>query len=103
MTTNQLVSIEKIISKALVDSGVSYEEFTLAINVEQSYLTLKERCRIKNSRQGNVEKNTRVEHGKQNWNWRDIEAEWKTKSKIQKWTIKYIEIVKHCYCIVCSV
>ena len=39
-------SIEKIISKALIDAENSHEDLTLVSNVEKSYLKLKEMIRI---------------------------------------------------------
>ena len=35
-TKNKLDSIEKVISKALIDFNISHEEFTLIINEEQT-------------------------------------------------------------------
>ena len=44
---SKLNNIEKIISKALIDSDISYDEFTLVINEEQNYFRLKRNIRAK--------------------------------------------------------
>ena len=39
--SSKLNSVEKIISKALIDSGIGHKEFTLIINEEKGYISLK--------------------------------------------------------------
>ena len=60
---SKLNSIEKIIFKALIDSDISQEEYTLVINEEQNYLRVEEIIRTKDS-QLDIERDTLIEHGK---------------------------------------
>ena len=57
-------SIEKIISKALIDSDISHEELRLVIKEEQNYLRLKESIQKKDSQLGDIERDRLIEHGK---------------------------------------
>ena len=41
LARNTLNSIEKIMSKELIDSDISHEDFMIGINEEQNYLRLK--------------------------------------------------------------
>ena len=55
--------VEKIISKALIDSDISHDEFTLAIE-EQNYFRLKN-ITVKDNQLGNIKRGRlREEHGK---------------------------------------
>ena len=56
-------SIEKMISKALIDSDISHEKFTLMINEEQYCLRLKESIRTKDSPLGAIERDRLTERG----------------------------------------
>ena len=57
-------SIEKIISKALIDSDISHEELRLVIKEEQNYLRLKESIQKKDSQLDDIERDRLIEHGK---------------------------------------
>ena len=57
-------SIEKIISKALIDPDLSHEEFILVINKEQNYFRLKESIRAKDDQLSDIERDRLIEHGK---------------------------------------
>lgn len=64
MANSKLNSIEKIKSRALVDSDIIYDKFMLAINKEQNYLRLKERIRTKGNKLGDIERDRLIEHSK---------------------------------------
>ena len=49
MVRSKLNGIEKIISKALIDSDISHDEFTQAINEEQNYFRPKESIKAKDN------------------------------------------------------
>ena len=44
---SKLRGIEKVKSKAMINSNISHEEFTLVVNEEQNYFRLKESIREK--------------------------------------------------------
>ena len=46
LVKSKLNSIERIISKALIDKEISHEEFTTIINEERNYRELKESIRM---------------------------------------------------------
>ena len=59
---------EKSIRKALIDSDISHEEFTLVINVEPNYLRLKRKKKRKRESQlGGIEIDILIECGKRIW------------------------------------
>lgn len=64
LVNSKLNSIEKIKSRALVDSDIIYDKFILAINKEQNYLRLKERIRTKGNKLGDIERDRLIEHSK---------------------------------------
>ena len=55
MARSTLNRIEKIISKALIDSDISHKEFTLVINEEQNYFGLKESMKAKENQLSYIE------------------------------------------------
>ena len=57
-------SIEKIISKAKIDSDISHEEFRVMINEEENDLKLKESIRTKGCQLVDIERDRLVEHSK---------------------------------------
>ena len=61
---SKLNSIESKISKALMDNGVSHEDFETIINEEKKYRELKERIRMMNSQRSDVEKVSLIEEDK---------------------------------------
>ena len=54
--------IEKLISKALIDSKISHDEFIIATIEEQNYLRLKENIRTKDNQQGDMESDRLIQH-----------------------------------------
>ena len=56
--------IEKTKSKALIDTDINHDEFTLMINEEQICFRLKENIRAKNNQLGAIEKGRLTEHCK---------------------------------------
>ena len=60
----KLNSIEKLISKALIDSDISREKFTLVINEKQNCLQLKKSIRTKDNQLDDIERDRMIEHGK---------------------------------------
>ena len=65
LARSKLNSIEKIISKALLDFYVSYNEFTVLISQKQIYFRLKECIRSKDGPLGNIEGDRLIEQGKE--------------------------------------
>ena len=61
LTRRKLNSIEKI-SKALISSAISHEEFILLINKEENYFRLKESIRAKDDQLSNIEQGRFIEH-----------------------------------------
>ena len=66
MALSKLNTIEKIMSKALMDSDMSHEEFTLVINEKQNFLRLKESIKRKDSQLGDIKRDRLIQHGKNN-------------------------------------
>ena len=64
MVRSKLNGLEKIISKALIDSDISHDEFTQAINEEQNYFRPKESIKAKDNQLGDIEWGRLVKHGK---------------------------------------
>ena len=60
----KLNSIESKISKALMDKGISHEDFETITNEEKKYRELKESIRIINSQRKDAEKVNLIEEGK---------------------------------------
>ena len=56
LTRSILNNIESTISKALIYSEISHEDFTTIINEERSYSELKESIRTMKSQRSNIEK-----------------------------------------------
>ena len=52
LARSKLNGIEKIISKAMIDSDISHKEFTLVINLRKNYFRLKERIKGKDNHLG---------------------------------------------------
>ena len=57
-------SIEKIISKALIDSVISHGEFAVAFKEEQNYHILKDSIRAKDDQLGDIERDRLIDHRK---------------------------------------
>ena len=51
-------------SKALIDSDISHEEFQIMINNKQNYFRLTKSTIVKDSRLGDTERNKLIEHHK---------------------------------------
>ena len=60
LARSKLNSIESIISEALINNEISYEDFMTIINEETKYQELKESIRIMNSQRSNTEKNNLI-------------------------------------------
>ena len=56
LARSKLNSIEMMISKALIDSDISHEEYTTIINEEKKYRRLKEDIRMMKSQRSDPEK-----------------------------------------------
>ena len=61
---SKLSSINRTISKALIDNEISHEDFTTIIDEERNYCELKESIRIMESQRSNIEINKLIEDGK---------------------------------------
>ena len=61
---SKLSSINRTISKALIDNEISHEDFTTIIDEERNYCELKESIRIMESQRSNIERNKLIEDGK---------------------------------------
>ena len=66
LARSKLNSIESKISKALMDNGISHEDFETIINEEKKYRELKESIRMMNSQRSDAEKVSLIEEGKKN-------------------------------------
>ena len=64
LTRGKLNSIESKISEALINNGISHEDFMTIINEEKKYRELKESIRMMNSQRSDTEKNNSIEEGK---------------------------------------
>ena len=64
LARSKLNSIESKISKALIDSEISHEDFQTIINEEKIYRELKESIRMMNSHRSVAEKISLIEEGK---------------------------------------
>ena len=64
LARSKLNSIENKISKALIDNGISHEDFETIINEEKKYHELKESIKMMNSNRSDAEKVTLIKEGK---------------------------------------
>ena len=62
LARSKLKNVVKIIFYALIDSDISYNEFTLMINKEQSYFRLKESIGAKEDQVGVIIKDRLIEY-----------------------------------------
>ena len=65
LARSKLISMESKISKALMDSEISHEDFETISNEEKKYRELKESIRMMNSHRSDVEKVSFIEEGKE--------------------------------------
>ena len=91
MTRGKVVIAEKR-SKALNDSDISHEEFTLVINEEPNYHRLKEGIRIKDSQLDDIKKERLIELGKRIWIYEKLKEN--ERHKTQNSNIKSVEIIR---------
>ena len=64
LASSKLNTIEKTLSKGLIEFEVSHDEFTLAINEDQNYFRLKESIRPKEDCLGDIDRDRLTEHSK---------------------------------------
>ena len=64
LTRSKLISIEIKISKALMDSEISNEDFKIIINEEKNYQELKESIKMMSSHISDAEKVSLIKEGK---------------------------------------
>ena len=64
LTRSKLISIETKISKALMDSEISNEDFKIIINEEKNYQELKESIKLMSSHISDAEKVSLIKEGK---------------------------------------
>ena len=64
LARSKLNSIESKISEALINNGISHEDFMTIINEEKKYWELKESIRMMNSQRSDVEKINLIEESK---------------------------------------
>ena len=64
MARSKLNSIEKVISKALADSSINYDKFTIVINEDQNCFRSKESIRAKDDQFDDIEWDRLIEHSK---------------------------------------
>ena len=65
LARSKLNSMESKISKELMDSEISHEDFETIINEEKKYRELKESIRMMNSHRSDAEKVSFIEEGKE--------------------------------------
>ena len=65
LARSKLISMESKISKALMDSEISHEDFETISNEEKKYRELKESIRMMNSHRSDAEKVSFIEEGKE--------------------------------------
>ena len=63
LVRSKLNSIERVISKALLDNEIGHEDFTTIIQEERNYCELKERIRMMKSQRSVIERNRLIENG----------------------------------------
>ena len=61
----KLNSIERKISKTLINNAISHEDFITITNEEKEYWELKQSIRMMNSQRSDAEKNNLIEEGKE--------------------------------------
>ena len=66
LARSKLNSIERKISKALMDNEITHEDFETIINEEKKYRELKESIRMMNSQRSDAEKFNLIKEGKKN-------------------------------------
>ena len=66
LARSKLNSIEGKVSDALIDNGISHDEFMVIINEEKNYRELKENIRMMNSQRSHSKKINLIEEGKKN-------------------------------------
>ena len=66
LARSKLNSIESKVSDALIDNGISHNEFMVIINEEKNYRELKENIRMMNSQRSHSKKINLIEEGKKN-------------------------------------
>ena len=64
LARSKLKSIERKISKALINNDISHEDFMTILNQEKKYWELKESIRMMNSQRSDIEKINLIEKGK---------------------------------------
>ena len=60
-------SIERKISRALLNNEISHNDFETIMNEDKKYRELKESIRMINSQRNNTKKINLIEEGKKNW------------------------------------
>ena len=66
LARSKLNSIESKISEALINNGISHEDFMAIINEEKKYQHLKESMRMMNSQRSDIEKINLIKAKKMN-------------------------------------
>ena len=64
LSRSKLNSIERTISKSLMDNEIRNEDFASIINKERNYCELKQSIRMMKSQRSNIERNKLIEDGK---------------------------------------
>ena len=64
LARSKINSIESKTSEALIDNGISHEDFMTIINEEKKYRELKENIRMMNSQRSDVENISLIQEGK---------------------------------------
>ena len=57
LSSSKLKSIKRLISKALIDNEISYEDFKTIINEETNYCELKESIKMVKGQRSEIERN----------------------------------------------
>ena len=66
LARSRLNTIENVISQALIDNEINYEEFTIITNEVKYYRKLKKRFKMMKSQRRDVERDKLTEDGKKN-------------------------------------
>ena len=64
LTKSKINSIESKISEALINNGISHEDFITTINEEKNYCELKENVRMVKNERSDTERNNLIDKGK---------------------------------------
>ena len=64
LSRSKLNSIERTISKSLIDNEIRNEDFASIINKERNYRELKQSIRMMKSQRSNIERKKLIEDGK---------------------------------------